>query len=206
MTTKETLLLSAAICTLVGLWWAWRSRSRFPTLYARHAVAKSIKKLSEVERANILTQSPLETGAFQGEGFHVWHKGMDWPAGYVTALRCPTATPRIGSSRVGWRRTTNSEKSVSLASGYQHGHALAWVAARQYLCRQNRVAGTVPVTRLRPGPRWFWGNQRTSNAVLLQTGTASLLPFPPASGPRRRKSKTSDPAPGFLSSWFPRGG
>ncbi len=86
MTPKETLLLSGAICTVIGLWWAWRSRSRFPTLQARYALAKSIKKLSDVERANILAHSPLETGPFQGEGFHVWHKGVDWPAGYVTSL------------------------------------------------------------------------------------------------------------------------
>jgi hypothetical protein len=103
---------------------------------------------------------------------------------------------------------TGASLKPSLASGYQHRHALAWVAARQYRCRQNpAVAGTVSVTRLRPGaPAGSGEPKNLQRCFNYRLRPRAFSPLPPASGPRRRKAKTSDPAPGFLSSWFPRGG
>ena len=118
------------------------------------------------------------------------------------------AWARTGASRRSPAMSNRASLKPSLASGYQHGHALAWVAARQYRCRQNAaVAAQFQSRGFGPGPPLVPGNQRTSNAVLTTDWDREpFLPFPPQAVPRRRKAKTSDPAPGFLSSWFPRGG
>ena len=39
-----------------------------------YQLKRQIKSLSEEERREILEKSPLEAGAFQGEGFHVFLK------------------------------------------------------------------------------------------------------------------------------------
>jgi hypothetical protein len=114
------------------------------------------------------------------------------PRGRLRARPGPSRSPAM-SNRA-------SLKPSFLASGYQHGHALAWVAARQYLCRQNpAVAGKVPVTRLRRGAPAGYGEPKNLQSCFnYRLGPRAFSSFPPASGPRR---KTSDPAPGFLSSW-----
>lgn len=49
--------------------------------------AQQMKRLSEDERREILEKSPLEAGAFQGEGFHVFLKSEpDFEKAYVTSL------------------------------------------------------------------------------------------------------------------------
>ena len=50
-------------------------------------LAQQIKRLSAEERRAILEKSPLEAGAFQGEGFHVFLKSEpDFEKAYVTSL------------------------------------------------------------------------------------------------------------------------
>jgi hypothetical protein len=48
---------------------------------------RQIKRLSKEERREILEKSPLEAGAFQGEGFHVFLKSEpDFSKAYITSL------------------------------------------------------------------------------------------------------------------------
>jgi hypothetical protein len=48
---------------------------------------QQIERLTEAERRAILEESPLETGWFQGEGFHVFLKNEpDFNKAYVTSL------------------------------------------------------------------------------------------------------------------------
>lgn len=48
---------------------------------------RRIKDFSEEERLEMLERSPLEAGAFQGEGFHIFMKSEpDFEKGYVTSL------------------------------------------------------------------------------------------------------------------------
>ena len=52
-----------------------------------YQLKRQIRRLSEDERREILEKSPLEAGAFQGEGFHVFLKSeSDYYKGYVTSL------------------------------------------------------------------------------------------------------------------------
>ncbi len=48
---------------------------------------RQIERLSAEERREIIEKSPLEAGAFQGEGFHVFLKSEpDFEKAYVTSL------------------------------------------------------------------------------------------------------------------------
>lgn len=52
-----------------------------------YRLIQQIKRLSKDERREILEKSPLEAGAFQGEGFHVFLKSEpDFEKAYVTSL------------------------------------------------------------------------------------------------------------------------
>lgn len=54
---------------------------------ARRAVERRIAGLGDAERKAIVDASPLEAAAFQGEGFHVFRKGVaDLKEAYVTSL------------------------------------------------------------------------------------------------------------------------
>ena len=55
--------------------------------FADRKIEKQIRHLSAEERREILEKSPLEAGAFQGEGFHVFLKSEpDFEKAYVTSL------------------------------------------------------------------------------------------------------------------------
>jgi len=52
-----------------------------------YQLTRQIRQLSEEERREILEKSPLEAGAFQGEGFHVFLKSEpDFEKAYITSL------------------------------------------------------------------------------------------------------------------------
>ncbi|MBD2702950.1 hypothetical protein IC229_20050 [Spirosoma sp. BT702] len=54
---------------------------------AERRLNRQIANLSEKQRQEILQQSPLEAGAFQGEGFHIFRKNEpDFNKAYVTSL------------------------------------------------------------------------------------------------------------------------
>lgn len=60
---------------------------RFQFWRARRAMEKRIARLTEAERAEIIEKSPLEAAAFQGEGYHVFRKGVkDMNAAYVDTI------------------------------------------------------------------------------------------------------------------------
>ena len=55
--------------------------------FTNYQLKRQIKRLSLAERQQIIEKSPLEVGAFQGEGFHVFLKGEpDFDKAYVTSL------------------------------------------------------------------------------------------------------------------------
>jgi hypothetical protein len=102
----RTWLVAAALWAVIGLFWVLKTRfpiwraswvmrgdlakftdaERAPLLapLQRQAMKGLIARLTDAERSEILAKSPFETGAFQGEGFHVWRK--DSSAGFVTQL------------------------------------------------------------------------------------------------------------------------
>lgn len=52
-----------------------------------YQLKRQIKRLSTAERQEIIEKSPLQVGAFQGEGFHVFLKSEpDFNKAYVTSL------------------------------------------------------------------------------------------------------------------------
>ncbi|GAB3985644.1 hypothetical protein GCM10028807_01340 [Spirosoma daeguense] len=60
--------------------WFWK-------FMAQYRLNKKIRLLSSEERQDILQKSPLEAGAFQGEGFHIFLKNEpDFQKAYVTSL------------------------------------------------------------------------------------------------------------------------
>lgn len=55
--------------------------------WARRALKKRIRQLTFVERQAILSKSPLEAVAFQGEGYHVFKKDLHGAAdAYICTL------------------------------------------------------------------------------------------------------------------------
>ncbi|MFN8353441.1 MAG: hypothetical protein U0Y10_03270 [Spirosomataceae bacterium] len=55
--------------------------------WAKRALKKRIRQLTSAERQAILSKSPLEAVAFQGEGYHVFRKDLQGAAeAYICTL------------------------------------------------------------------------------------------------------------------------